>query len=339
MIEAPVLVPVRVPPPQPPVPHLSCAIVRSGTSRFIVVRDEELPVGRARNKVILDLLANEISTDGLGGRHYQSNKVAVMGRGDADTDFTFHFYQVVPETRRLFSKMECSNAATAAAVTAVLLGVTGPAAGECYRSVNLATGQSVELVPPADWWSGDWGVRFVGLHHLWKTLTGGTETFAFDHRGTPVAGEIVSHGNIFVMAAAPAAIIDAELVARLARLGEDFAARIGHAESPSKVLIYGIRGRRGMTLECEATCFSEGQQHHSLPGSGAMALGAFLTTRGHLELLDDTDAAETIFRITHPSGTMTALIHLTRGPSHWEIVATSFETPVRLLMHGDLVVR
>jgi 2-methylaconitate cis-trans-isomerase PrpF len=61
------------------IPHLSCAIIKSGTSRFVILREEELPTGGARGKIILDLLANDISTEGVGGQHYQSNKVAVMG--------------------------------------------------------------------------------------------------------------------------------------------------------------------------------------------------------------------------------------------------------------------
>ncbi|MFO1067897.1 MAG: PrpF domain-containing protein [Geminicoccaceae bacterium] len=321
-------------------PHLSCAMVRSGTSRLVVLRADQLPGDRARHKVILDLMANETMTDGLGGGHYQSNKVAVVGPGDGAHDFTFHFYQVDPKARRLYSRMECSNAASASAVAAMLDDVRPGGAGGSFRTINLATRQQVDLVPPASgWWCGDWGVRFVRLHHLWEHMTETREPFAFDHHGLAVRGDIVQHGNIFVMTALPVDKVDPGLVSALASLGAAYAARVGHPASPSKVLIYRVAGVSDNELECDATCFSEGQQHHSLPGSAAMAMGAFLTANGLLRLPDGAAAAETGFLFHHPSGSMRARVHLVRGSRHWTIDSTSFETPVRLLMHGDIVLR
>lgn len=322
------------------IPHLSCAMVRSGTSRLVVLRADQLPSDRARHKVILDLMANELATDGLGGQHYQSNKVAVVGRRDERHDFTFQFYQVDPKARRLYSRMECSNAASASAVAAMLDDVTPSGAGGCFRTVNLATKQQVELVPPAaQWWCGDWGVRFVGLRHLWEHMTETREPFAFDHHGLAVRGDIVEHGNIFVMTALPVDKVDPGLVSALAALGDAYAVRVGHPPSPSKVLIYRVASATKSGMVCDATCFSEGQQHHSLPGSAVMAMGAFLTANGLLQLPQDAPAAETRFRFHHPSGEMQARVHLVRGHKHWKIDSTSFETPVRLLLHGDIVLR
>lgn len=322
------------------IPHLSCAIIKSGTSRFVVLREEELPTGRARGKIILDLLANDISTDGVGGKHYQSNKVSVMGPGRGEASFVFHFYQVIPEARRLFSKMECSNAAASSGLAAMLLGVARTNHNRTLKSVNEATNQVVELVPPeGDCWGGDWCVRFTNLHHLWPHMTKSAQPFRFKHKGVTVNGEIVSHGNVFVMTDLPMAKVTPDLVGALNKRGEDFARRIGHPDTLPKVFIYDVKEKSGRELQCDATCFSEGQQHHSLPGSGAMALGAFLTVRGHLPLPEKSTNAKTVFYFTHPSGKLTARVHLSRGNSHWEIHTTSFDTPVRLLMHGSLITR
>ena len=322
------------------IPHLSCAIIKSGTSRFVVLREEELPVGRTRGKIILDLLANAISTEGVGGQHYQSNKVAVMGPGRGEASFVFHFYQVVPESRRLLSKMECSNAASSSGLAAMLLGVARAGSNHTMKSVNMATDQAVELVPPeGDCWAGDWGVRFTNLHYLWSHLTRSAQPFRFKHRGVIVNGEIVSHGNVFVMTNLPMGSIRPDLVKALTRRGEDFARKLGHPDTLPKVLVYDVKEKSGLELRCDATCFSEGQQHHSLPGSGAMALGAFLTARGYLPLPEKSRNAKTVFRFTHPSGKLTARVHLSRGSAHWEIHATSFDTPVRLLMYGSLITR
>lgn len=267
------------------IPHLSCAIIKSGTSRFVVLREEELPAGRTRAKIILDLLANAISTDGVGGQHYQSNKVAVMGPGRGEASFVFHFYQVVPQSRRLLSKMECSNAASSSGLAAMLLGVARANRNRTMKSVNEATNQAVELVPPeGDCWEGDWGVRFTNLHHLWSHMTKSAQPFRFKHKGVTVNGEIVSHGNVFVMTNLPIAKITPDLVKALNKRGEDFAGKIGHPDTLPKVLVYDVKEKSCSEVRCDATCFSEGQQHHSLPGSGAMALGAFLTARGRLPL-------------------------------------------------------
>lgn len=321
-------------------PRISCAIVRSGTSRIVVLRDEDLPDYHTRGRVILDLLANNISTDGVGGSHYQSNKVAVVGRGTDGSDFTFHFYQVVPQSRRLLSKMECSNAASASGVFATLLGLTPLDGGTMMRSINLATKQHVELEPvSACWWNGDWNVRFTHLHHLWLHMTKSAVPFDLTHDGQRVTGHIVRHGNIFVMAHVPRAAVSESLVAELNGIGAAYGAAHNLPDSMPKVMPYEILDIADTDMVCDAACFSEGQQHHSLPGSGAMALGAFLTAQNRMKLPPDTDAAETTFRFHHPSGSMTAHIYLSRSPSHWDIVATSFETPVRLLVEGSLILR
>jgi 2-methylaconitate cis-trans-isomerase PrpF len=320
------------------VPHLSCAMIRSGTSRFIVLLKAELPIGKARAKLILDLLAKAVPTDGVGGRHYQSNKVAVLGPGRGEASFVFHFYQVVPEARRLYSNMECSNAASSSGLAAMLLGMARPNHLGTLHSINVATSQTVEVVPPtSECWEGDWGVRFTNLHHLWSHMTQSAQPFRFRHRGLLVTGAIVRHGNIFVMTELPVAKATPELVNVLSQRGEAFAKEIGHPATLPKVFVYKVTGKSRREIECDAVCFSEGQQHHSLPGSGAMALGSFLTARNELPLPLRGDNARTTFRFTHPSGSLTARVHLSRASAHWQIHAASFETPVRLLMFGNLI--
>jgi PrpF protein len=236
--------------------------------------------------------------------------------------------------------MECSHAASASGLAAMLLGTARANHNRTMKSVNEATNQAVELVPPeGNCWEGEWGVRFTNLHHLWSHLTRNALPFRFKHKGVTVKGQIVSHGNVFVMTDLPMAMITPDVVKTLNKRGEDFAHKIGHPDTLPKVFIYDVKEKSGREMQCDATCFSEGQQRHSLPGSGAMALGAFLTARGHLPLPEKSRNAKTVFRFTHPSGRLTARVHLFRGTSHWEIHATSFDTPVRLLMYGSLITR
>jgi hypothetical protein len=51
----------------------------------------------------------------------------------------------------------------------------------------------------------------------------------------------------------------------------------------------------------------------------------------------DQPRATTHFAFFHPSGNFGATVHLAQGAAHWEIEATSFVTPVRLIMLGNLV--
>ncbi len=316
---------------------LSFAVVTSGTSRFSVLLDEQLPNDSSRQGVILDLLAKQLSPDGLERSHYQANKVVVLGRGDSTYDFKFHFYQVEASSRQLYSRLECSNAASSAGAVAMLLGIVRPKMVGNLRAINMATRQHVEVHPPRGrWWHESWSVQFTDLHHLWTRLTTDTETFRVQHGDVTVSGDIFHHGNVFVLASVPPERADEVLVNNVAQLGDAYASRKGLPYSISKVLLYQIRNIRGVELECEATCFSEGQRHHSLPGSAAMAMGAFFTAKGFLALPRQERKAETRVHLHHPSGEMTAYTHLERKEK-WEITATSFKTPVRLLMHGSLV--
>ena len=318
---------------------LRTAIVTSGTSRILVLRDEQLRHARDRSRFILKLFAREIAAAGLSGSHYQQNKVAVLEPAHGQQSFAFHFYQVDPQSKRLYSTMECSNAASAAAATAMITGLA-PADDGCFHSQNLATRQHVELTPPAGkWWNGNWGVRFTKLHHVWEEMTRRSEAFSFEHRGMTVNGTLVRHGNVFVITALPPSAAEPELVERLARLGNEFAARRGLPANPAKMLFYTVDGFSNGEMVCTASCYSEGQRHHSLPGSAAMAMGAFMTANGFLVLASPRNDTSHAFRFKHPSGSMGVHVQLTGHPVRREVRATSFETPVRVLMHGELLLQ
>lgn len=328
------LIPAEISVHPPAQGNISYAIVRSGTSRIVVLREEELPEKHSvRERLILDLLTNQLAEPGADRNHYQNNKAAVLGPGDDSNEFTFHFYQSVPGSRHLYSRMECSNAASAAAAAASAFGIVQTEPGIRFRTVNLATRQHVELQAPATHWqAGDWGVKFTHLQHLWSNFRMHSRRFCVEHLGMMVTGDIVHHGNVFVLTSIPPALVDSVLVEKLKGLGDVYAEQNGHSKSPSKVLIYQICSLAGRQMECEVACYSEGQQHRSFPGSAAMAMNAYFSASGLFQLPDEP-TAETHLRLHHPSGTMSAHSHLQKQ-RHWEIVSTSFETPVRLIQHG-----
>ncbi len=309
--------------------------VRSGTSRIVVLRGDQLPGdSAARERKILHLLTNELAEEGADRNHYQSNKAAVVGPGDGTNAFSFHFYQGVPHSRRLFTRMECSNAASASAVAAGVFGLVSPKQGNSVCSINLATHQHVETTPAFRLAKRRLGRTIHASPSLWSNFTRHGTMFRIVHGGMTITGNIVRHGNVFVMANIAPQRVDEELVRRLAELGDDFARRSGHPGAPAKVLVYRVRDLEGQAVECEAACYSEGQQHHSFPGSAAMAMCAFFSVSGLVDLPEEWNA-ETQLRLFHPSGTMTAHSQLRRS-QHWEVVSTYFETPVRLLGHGTV---
>ena len=68
----------------------------------------------------------------------------------------------------------------------------------------MATDQAVELVPPeGDCWAGRLGRPVYKLALPLVSSDQERPAFRFKHRGVIVNGEIVSHGNVFVMTNLP----------------------------------------------------------------------------------------------------------------------------------------
>ena len=232
------------------IPHLSCAIIKSGTSRFVVLREEELPTGRARGKIILDLLANAISTDGVGGQHYQSNKVTVMGPARGEASFIFRLPQ--------WFLNRAGSLEDGVLKYSLLIGTGRHAPRGRSRQPKPhfeirqpATNQAVGGPPEGDCWEGAWDVRFTNLHHLWSHMTRNAQPFRFKHKGVTVNGEIVSHGNVFVMTDLPMAKVTPDLVGALNKHGEDLRARSAIPRLCQKSLF--TISKRSRAVNCNAT--------------------------------------------------------------------------------------
>ena len=81
---------------------IRCVIMRGGTSKAVVLREEDLPVNPDERKdVILKIFGSPDvrQIDGLGGADPLTSKCAVIGpSNNKDADINYTFYQVGIET-------------------------------------------------------------------------------------------------------------------------------------------------------------------------------------------------------------------------------------------------
>lgn len=320
---------------------VACAVVRCGTSRVVVLRDDSVS-GQAPDMTgLLDLILGDGAGSGLGGSHYQDNKVALVLPGRNASEYGFRFYQIDGVGRRVLADMECGNAATGAGLFALLQKLAAPGPQGRLEAVNLGTGQAMELHLPNDApvHRGDWLTRFryeppspsspdpfAGVE---RTLRYGS------HR--PVRCYVLDRGNVFVLGetARPGRAPEPALVAALQLEGTRHAMSMGTPRTPvaPKVLLFRVTAQGPTGSSLEARCFFQDSEHRSIPGSGAMCLAGFVASRQLASMRPPGPSGALDFRITHASGSLAVRARWERRRGY-RIVSTEFSTPVRLLLYG-----
>jgi 2-methylaconitate cis-trans-isomerase PrpF len=322
---------------------ISCAVVRCGTSRAVIVNGPELPGHeREREEALLNLIMGRGIADGLGGEHYQLNKVAAVYPSHLPDHFCFQFYQVDRAKGSLMADLECANVAAGAAMFAMLRGIATPNAWGGLVGVNLGTRQHVELRPlgsPAMAMSGPWMVRFPHDGQSVRESFSGEEPLTLAHPdGRTVDYWVVERGNVFVLTQTAPEDMEPELVEALAQQGSELASMIGadpsRARAP-KVLAYSVESRELTQARIRAACFFNGERHASLPGSGAMCLASCLAVTHLEEVRPEGSEGVLLFQLIHPSGEMQVAVHWERTPQGYRVATTEFATPVRLLLVGN----
>ncbi len=107
-------------------------VVKSGTSRLVVLDGTDIRPGAEGRGEILRLMKGADGCGGLGGANSQENKVALVWPREGESSFQFRFYQVVPGENAVLP-MECSNSASSAAMLASL-GKHGRMSAERWKS-------------------------------------------------------------------------------------------------------------------------------------------------------------------------------------------------------------
>jgi hypothetical protein len=312
------------------VPSATYMLVRSGTSRLIIIDGRHLRPGASGREEVRRIMLGADGHRGLGGPTLQDNKVALVWAEPEPAHFRFRFLQVIPSSGAVLP-MECSNSASAAAMLAQLGGHhRGRESRWC--AVNLSTGQRIELRPNRDHDLADaWAVRFVTSPRARRALAGLTGDHRVRSRGRTICFRPVLVGNLFLFADVDPADVDAAAIDAIARVGMQVARRAGFRPGRGyhpKVVPYRVVST-GARPAVRTASYYHGERHRSFPGSAAMALCAFLAgTHG-----DDAPALGQ-WRVRHPSGVMEVELGFDTDHRRPRLAWTEFTTPVSLLAWG-----
>jgi 2-methylaconitate cis-trans-isomerase PrpF len=307
------------------------------TSRALILLEHDLLASRQRDRILLSLIAGDGVGDGLGGDHYQSNKIAVIHPLPESSSFSFEFYQVDVSTRTILPSMECANVAAGAGLAAAWIADVQPDRHRIVRALNTSTGRCIELTAPLGNLraAGNWSVRFLSdPERLAVNYT--PEPLMLTHSdGRTVEFWVVEEGNLFVFANAVPEAAEPELVEQLSAYAASLVASSGK-EYPAapKIIFYGVTARALDRAEVRACCFFNGEMHHSLPGSASMALSRFLAEIHLFDMQSSDLSGELAFHLVHPSGSLMTCLQWEKAGSHHWIHSTEFTTPVKLLFWG-----
>ncbi len=311
-------------------PAATFMLVRSGTSRLVVLDGRQIRSGAQGHKEVLSIMVGRDGHGGLGGATLQDNKVVLVWPDAELAKFRFRFLQVVPSTGAVLP-MECSNASSASAMLAQLGGHHhGPESQ--WQAVNLSTGQNVELRPDSDHSIAHaWAVRFVATAQTRNALQGLTCDQQVQVPGKAVTFRPVLLGNLFLFAKIDPEGIDIEAIETIERTGMQAARDAGFNPEPDyapKVIPYAVLSK-GARPQVRTASYYHGERHRSFPGSAAMALSAFLAGTD-----EDGPSTRTDWQVHHPSGVIDVKLGFEDSRQGPKLQWTEFVTPVALLGWG-----
>jgi len=305
-------------------------LVRSGTSRIVLLDGRNVRRGRGGHVDVLGILLGADGHGGLGGPTLQDNKVALVWAEEGSARFSFRFLQVIPSNRTVLP-MECSNSASAAAMLAQLGGQHDAVEPE-WQAVNLSTRQRVVLRPNhASGVADAWAVRFLATPKSRKALDGLSGRHSVRIAGSSVRFQPVLLGNLFLFTEADPDSLNAEAQGKLAQAGMRVARAAGFRPPRGycpKLIPYQLK-TGGQSPVVRAASFYHGERHRSFPGSAAMALCAWLAQQTAAEQPPCPN-----WRLVHPSGEIEVRLGFTSRQGNAMLQWAEFVTPVELLAWG-----
>jgi 4-oxalomesaconate tautomerase len=136
---------------------IRCMVMRGGTSKGLYFLADDLPTDEAsRDDLLLRIMGSPDARqiDGMGGAHPLTSKVAVVGRGTADTaEVDYHFLQVVVDDAVVTDRQNCGNLLAGVAPFALERGLVEAPVGDTatvrIRMLNTG-GLATATVPLRD---------------------------------------------------------------------------------------------------------------------------------------------------------------------------------------------
>ena len=321
---------------------LPVSIIRCGTSRILAVAGPAWP---GTPEALARQLFGEISADGLGGEHYQLNKLVIVMPSTDWHRFEFLFLQFDRSDNSIIAGLECANLAAGAGWAAVANGLVVPDDTGAVYATNVGSGQRIRVCPVAEAGAGSThSVAFLYPGGLIPAAYSGDDGRTVDlGLGVDVRYWVVGHGNLFVLANLHPSLLTPERAAMLSENARQFSEFSDDAWRVPKIIAYALKdepwsfgtheGAGGTPVKADATCVSGSELHTSLPGSGAMCLSAFLAG-AHLGG-DSARRGFINFELTHPLGVLSTRAWFDRVGADFLVTATEFLTDVRVLLQGS----
>lgn len=310
-------------------------LVRSGTSRIIVVNRRDAPSGIEDSDLALRLFGRDSVADGIGGDHYQLNKLAIWNRHATD-GIEFAFFNLAPGSRRVSRGAECGHAGVAVAL------VAGPdRPDEPVRVRNVDTGQLLEVA--SHWASKGRSGAFLAkvIHDPAITVMNEAELVATSPTGDELRWETVPAGNIFALVPSLNTCDDEAARRQIQRVTLEWARDTGRVNASAefiRTISYDARWEDAARCRVDAVCHNGSEKHHSLPVSGSSALCTHLAVHrlrsAGLPPSTDPNRFRIEFDLTSVSGTETVTVEAERRSGDWGILSTSCSTNARLLLEG-----
>lgn len=307
-------------------------LVRSGTSRILVLDGTELRSGNAGRDQVRRIMLGADGHGGYGGQTSQQNKVVLVWPVDKSGRFRFRFLQVNAHSGAVLP-MECSNSASASAMLAQLGGHRGRPRS-MWRATNLSTGQKIELRPkPGTGLAKAWHVRFLASPETRKALSGLGGSRHVRVLGERVEMTPVALGNLFLFTRIDPNQINGNSAETIARAGMRAARATGFSPPVGyhpKVIPYRI-APNGSRRTVETASYYHGELHRSMPGSAAMALASFLEMHS-----PHPGGKHPRWSVHHTSGTFDVRLGIDASGRTTKLAWAEFTTPVALLGWGVL---
>ena len=314
-------------------------VVRSGTSRIIVVDGRTLPSGMEPPEIADHLLGRGDLDDGLGGEHYQLNKVAIW-KSSSEGVAEFHFFNLDPTLKTITVGSECGHAAAEVGMVAA---ISEPKRFDpiAVPIQSLDTGQRFEFHShdSGRCWNGPCTLRLLAeasppsIH---------AAVAAQAHR-EDIPFEVVHHGNSFALVPGISGLESAAIRRQIARTTAEMASRdrrTNNGPEYVRVMPYEIEWLSDTTATVTATCFNGEVRHKSLPISGAIALCDLLALKRASESprFGDLEALRFEFELQSPHGTKPGNVELVRRHGSWMVDWTGYDAEVRLLFACNAVI-
>ena len=319
--------------------QVRACLVRSGTSRFIVVNRQDAPSDLDERTLALELFGGNSVADGLGGDHYQLNKLAIWQQ-TLGGELEFTFFSLAPGSRVVSRGAQCGHAAVAVALVSEGRRPASERGGP-VRVRNVDTGQILEVSPrsAADEPIGSCHARII--HEPPVSMANGTELVvsATDH--DEIRWEAVAAGNIFALIPGRQLLDDPKRRREIQAVTLEWA-RTESVPNASEEFVrsitYDVQWETPTHARIDAVCHNGDERHNSLPVSGSSALCDHLTLKRLLDrdfpTTPDREDIEFVFHVTSVSGTEVVEVHASHRSGSWTIQSTSCTTNARLLIEG-----